>query len=49
MTGDPNFADERPSYLHISTKILPALRQEGVTDEQIDELMIVNPRRFFER
>ena len=47
MIGDPAFADEQPSYLHISTKILPALRQEGVTDEQIDEMMVVNPRRFF--
>ena len=47
MIGDPAFADEQPNYLHISTKILPALRQEGVTDEQIDEMMVVNPRRFF--
>jgi phosphotriesterase-related protein len=48
MVGDPAFAHERPDYLHISTKILPALRQSRVTDEQIDELMIANPRRFFE-
>ena len=47
MVGDPAFANEQPNYLHISTKILPALRQEGVTDEQIDEMMVVNPRRFF--
>jgi phosphotriesterase-related protein len=49
MVGDPAFANERPDYLHISTKILPALRDAGVTDSQIDELMIANPRRFFER
>ncbi len=49
MVGDPAFANERPDYLHISTKILPALGDAGVTDEQIDELMIANPRRFFER
>jgi phosphotriesterase-related protein len=48
MVGDPAFADEKPDYLHISTKILPALRDAGVTDEQIDELTIANPRRFFE-
>jgi phosphotriesterase-related protein len=47
MTGDPAFANEQPDYLHISTKILPALRDAGVTDAQIDELMIENPRRFF--
>jgi len=47
MIGDPAFADEQPTYLHISTKILPMLREEGISDEQIDELMVVNPRRFF--
>lgn len=49
MVGDPNFADERPDYLHISTTILPALLDEGVTQGQIEELMVENPRRFFER
>jgi len=49
MTGDPAFANEKPDYLHISTKVLPALRDAGVTDAQIDELMIENPRRFFAR
>ena len=48
MVGDPAFANERPDYLHISTKVLPALRSAGVTDDQIDELMIANPRRFFD-
>jgi len=49
MVGDPAFANERPDYLHISTKVLPALRRAGVTDDQIDAMMIANPRRFFER
>ena len=48
MIGDPAFADERPDYLHISTTILPALLERGVTQAQIDELMVDNPRRFFE-
>ena len=26
----------------------PLLLQEGVTQEQIDELLVANPRRFFE-
>lgn len=47
MVGDPNFADERPDYLHISKNVLPVLLDRGVTQEQIDELMIENPRRFF--
>jgi phosphotriesterase-related protein len=46
MVGDPNFAGERPDYLHLSTTILPALRARGVTEAQIDELTIDNPRRF---
>jgi len=48
MTGDPNFADERPDYLHIWNTILPALLEAGVTQEQIDQMTIENPRRFFE-
>ncbi len=48
MFGNPLFADENPSYLHISTTILPALREAGVTQDQIDKMLIENPRRFFE-
>ncbi len=47
MVGDPNFANERPDYLHIWRTILPALLEAGVTQEQIDELTTVNARRFF--
>lgn len=47
MTGDPNFADERPDYLHISAKVLPALLEAGVTQKQIDQMLIANPRDLF--
>jgi phosphotriesterase-related protein len=47
MVGNPFFADEHADYLHISTKILPALLEAGVTREQIDEMLVDNPRRFF--
>jgi phosphotriesterase-related protein len=47
MTGDPFFADERPDYLLISNRVVPALLQAGVTQEQIDQMMIENPKRFF--
>jgi phosphotriesterase-related protein len=47
MVGDPNFADERPDYLHISKRILPALLEAGVTQDQIDQMMVENPVRFF--
>ncbi len=48
MVGDPNFADEKPDYLHIWRTVLPALLEAGVTQGQIDELTTVNARRYFE-
>jgi phosphotriesterase-related protein len=47
MFGNPWFADEHPDYLHISTNIVPALLAAGVTQAQIDEMFVENPRRFF--
>ena len=32
---------------HFSLRIVPKLKDLGVTDEQIDALLIDNPRRFF--
>ena len=32
---------------HFSLRIIPKLRDRGVSDEQIDQLLIDNPRRFF--
>lgn len=37
------------NFLHISNDVLPELRKRGVTDEQIDTLLIANPRRWIER
>lgn len=36
-------------YLHIHNDVLPALRDRGVTDEQIRTMLVDNPRRIFER
>jgi phosphotriesterase-related protein len=47
MTGDPFFADEKPDYLLISNRVVPALLDAGVTQEQIDQMMVENPKRFF--
>ncbi len=49
MIGNPFFVDERPDYLHISTHILPALLEAGVTQEQIDQMLVANPQRYFAR
>ena len=34
-------------YLHISNDVLPALRERGVTDEQITTMLVDNPRKIF--
>ena len=47
MTGDPFFAGAEASYLLVSETVLPALLAAGATQEDIDALMIENPRRFF--
>jgi phosphotriesterase-related protein len=47
MVGDPFFANEKPDYLLISNQVVPALLQRGATREQIDEMMVGNPKRFF--
>jgi phosphotriesterase-related protein len=34
-------------YEHIHHDVLPALREQGVTDEQIATMLVENPRRYF--
>jgi phosphotriesterase-related protein len=36
-------------FRHIPEDVLPALRREGVTEEQIRTMTVENPRRIFER
>jgi phosphotriesterase-related protein len=47
MTGDEKFAGERPDYLLVSNTVVPALLEAGVTQDQIDAMMIHNPARYF--
>ncbi|GFG87504.1 phosphotriesterase family protein [Mycolicibacter algericus] len=35
-------------YLHIHNDVIPALRQRGVTDEQLRTMLVDNPRKIFE-
>lgn len=37
------------NYQHISRDVLPALREAGVTEEQITTMLVDNPRRYFTR
>ena len=36
------------NYTHIHTAVLPALRKAGVSDVDIDTMLVANPRRYFE-
>jgi phosphotriesterase-related protein len=36
-------------YLHIHNDVIPALRNKGVTDEQIQTMMVENPRAIFDK
>ncbi len=35
-------------YLHIHNDVIPALKERGVTDEQLTTMLVDNPRRIFE-
>ena len=47
---DPILLPANPNwhYLHIENDVLPAMRELGVTDDQIDQMLVGNPRRYFE-
>lgn len=36
------------TYTHIHEEVLPYLREHGVTDEQIETMLVTNPRRYFD-
>lgn len=37
------------NFLHIHNDVIPALKQRGVTDEQVRTMLVDNPRKIFER
>lgn len=43
-----NTAMPEHNYLHISHRVIPALLEAGITQDQIDHMFIHNPRRHFE-
>ena len=47
---DPGLLSAMPNwhYLHIHQHVLPALRERGVSEEQLRQMLVDNPRRFFE-
>ncbi len=47
---DPNVISmmDQWHYLHIGDDVLPYLREHGVDEDQIDTMLVANPRRYFE-
>ena len=47
---EPGVMDLLPQwrYTHIHDDVLPYVREHGVTDEQIETMLVTNPRRYFE-
>ncbi len=39
----------RWNFLHITNDVLPALKERGVTDAMINQMLVENPRRIFEQ
>lgn len=37
-----------PTYLQLSRELIPQLKEHGVTDDQVTQMMVHNPRRFLE-
>jgi phosphotriesterase-related protein len=37
------------SYLHVQRDVVPALLDRGVTQDEVDQMLVANPRRFFEQ
>ncbi|MBV9485449.1 MAG: phosphotriesterase-related protein, partial [Frankiaceae bacterium] len=46
---EPSYLEFSPNwhFLHITNDVLPALRERGVSDDQIDTMLIANPQQWF--
>ena len=43
---DPQLANERVNLGYLFTHFIPRLKSKGVTDEQIQQIIVANPRRI---
>jgi phosphotriesterase-related protein len=46
-TEEAETEEEAGNYTYIHDKVLPALAERGVTADQIDTMLVANPRRYF--
>jgi phosphotriesterase-related protein len=46
----PDFLSLMPNwnYLHVQRDVVPALLERGVTQDQVDQMLVTNPKRFFD-
>jgi phosphotriesterase-related protein len=47
MVGNPFFAGEQADYLLISHTVVPELLAAGLSQAELDQMMVANPRAFF--
>jgi phosphotriesterase-related protein len=47
---EPSYLDFSPNwnFLHITSDVIPALKERGVTEAQIDQMLVGNPKRWFD-
>jgi phosphotriesterase-related protein len=47
----PDFLPLMPNwtYLHVQRDVVPALLERGVSQDQVDAMLVANPKRFFEQ
>ena len=43
-----DFVGEYVPYTQLSYDIIPALKERGMSDDQIEQLTVANPRQLFE-
>ena len=36
-------------FNHISDDVIPELKNRGVTQEQVDQMLVANPKRLFDQ
>jgi len=50
IKGEPNYENRKDKlvFTRIHKVVIPAIKKLGITDEQINTMLVENPRRFFE-
>jgi predicted metal-dependent phosphotriesterase family hydrolase len=49
VRGPIDLAKLGTTLMHEHNDVIPALKQKGVSDEQVHTMLVENPRKIFER